>query len=351
MATAIVVHFSNVVAIDLDTISLDSPMRDFGLDSLIAIELKNWISRTLKAAVQTFEIVKAADLRELVTIVTRRSSLVRAYQPSGTRESIQCEGNRSELQEVSSSLILSTAPTDLMPLPLPNLDDSLDLYYDSVRVFLSDDNDRITRSAIQEFQQHGGLGQTLQDRLSQREADLQTENWLSDLFNAPYWLKMRRPINPFQHFFGSHIEGRFQHGQAERAAVISAAAFRFKHYLQTAQLKPDHLNDQPLCMATLERIFNCSRQPHSSIDKMKRFPSLDYFVALRRGRFYKITLKHNPGSPSYSLLEETFHKILEKERDCAPSIATLTADDRNNWAKVNIRPCQSRSVDTDKKDS
>ena len=332
VATAMMVHFSTLVALERDKMSLDSPMKDFGLDSLIAIEMKNWISRTLKAAVQTSEIVDAADLRELVTMVTRRSSLVIAYQPSAAHEGIHGDRQKPESQEAPSSKVAATALTKLDPNPLPNLDDSLDLYLYSIRVFLSDDNEQTTLSAIQDFRQRGGLGQELQDRLSQRAVDPQIDNWLYDLHNAFNYLKVRRPSH---NFFGSHLESPFPHSQAERAALVSAAAFRFKQHLETGELKPDRLNEQPLCMSSLLWIFNSSREPHSDIDQAKSFPGNDYLVALRRGHFYKITVSFEASSVSYSMLLETFQKVLEEDKDIAPCVATLTADDRNCWAKVN----------------
>ena len=258
-------------------------MTDFGLDSLIAIEPKNWISRTLQAAVQTSEIVDATTLRELVTTVTGRSSLLMAYQQQDDRESRQNDMEDPVLQSKElSQASLTSAPTRLGPGPLPSLDDTLELYLYSVRAFISKGSEQVTLSAIQEFQKGRGPGHVLQDRLSQKAADPQIDGWLHKCYAAHVYLKVRAPVNPFQQFFGSQIESDVRHGLAERAAVVSSAALQFKQRLETGQILPDVLNEHRLCMSSLQLLFNSNWEPHSGIDQIKSFPALEYFMVIRQ---------------------------------------------------------------------
>ncbi|KAJ4287790.1 hypothetical protein N0V90_012494 [Kalmusia sp. IMI 367209] len=50
----------------------------YGLDSLIAVELRNWIAKELRAPLQTFELMSPMSLAELAGVVARRSELVSA---------------------------------------------------------------------------------------------------------------------------------------------------------------------------------------------------------------------------------------------------------------------------------
>lgn len=68
---------SLLLAVDPDELSLDVPITDLGLDSLIAIELKNWVTKTLQASVQTSDIMDAASLRAFTALVTQWSDLVK----------------------------------------------------------------------------------------------------------------------------------------------------------------------------------------------------------------------------------------------------------------------------------
>lgn len=50
----------------------------YGLDSLVAVELRNWIAKELRAPLQIFELMSPLSLGELAGMVARRSELVPA---------------------------------------------------------------------------------------------------------------------------------------------------------------------------------------------------------------------------------------------------------------------------------
>ena len=331
---AIIKQLSALVAVDPDAVSLDAPMGDLGLDSLIAIELKNWIMQALQAAVQTSDIVDATNLRQLVTKVMQLSNLVNAYQQSQPKDNPNKETEKSSSQGLNDHQTLATDSGQLSASPLPTLYDTLDLYYYSVQALLDEDGRRKTLSAIEDFKNTKGLGINLQERLVQRASNTQIDNWLSDLYSASRFLGVRKPTNPYTHFFGSHFEGQGPHSQAERAAIISTATLHFKQDLENGRIEPDRLNDQELCMTSLYWQFNATREPHVGLDQMKQYPGNDHIVALRHGRFYKIKLPKELGSSTYERLRETFQCILDADGDSGPSVASLTADDRDHWAKV-----------------
>ena len=340
MAGAIRRQLSTLLALEYDKISLNSSLTDFGLDSLIAVELRNWITRTLQAVIQTSDIFDAPNLRALIETVSSRSVYVLAYQEAAVLNSVQGSVSSSGNHGTVEAEIQVTVPTKLLPNPLPNLENTLQLYLYSVRAFLSNEELEKTLRAIRDLQKSAGFGQVLQSRLAQRVKDPQIDNWLYDLYNAHVYLKVRAPVNPFQYFFGSHVASQDQvhHSQAERAAIISVVAFGFKQRLEANELEPDFLNEQPLCMESLQWLFNSTRRPHVPIDRLQRFPGNDYLVALRHGHYYKIMLRDGDSHVSFANLESKFQGILERDHEYAPSIAALTSCDRNDWAKV-LHPC------------
>ncbi|KAL2044068.1 hypothetical protein ABVK25_012498 [Lepraria finkii] len=227
-----------------------------------------------------------------------------------------------------------SAELNLPSYPLPELNDTLELYLQSVRVFCSDEELRQTSYAVGEFGKPGGLGEQLQERLRKRAQNPQVDNWLYDLYNSHLYLNCRAPINPFQHFFGSHIEGSVRHSQATRAAIIAITAFRFKQRLAAETLVPDLLNEQPLCMSSLHWLFNTVRVPKIGTDEIRKLPSLDYIVVLRQGCYFKVALQKEQEHVSFADLESLFHQILRSTYETGPAVAALTADDRDNWAQV-----------------
>ena len=57
-------------------VPLDVPLSDIGFDSLVSVELKNWIVRTFEATIQTAQISSAAGVAALAATITSRSKLV-----------------------------------------------------------------------------------------------------------------------------------------------------------------------------------------------------------------------------------------------------------------------------------
>ena len=68
---------SSLMAIDVGIMNLDKPIFDFGLDSLVAIELRNWIRRDFEASLQSLEILDGQSIRTLAKLILDRSQLVR----------------------------------------------------------------------------------------------------------------------------------------------------------------------------------------------------------------------------------------------------------------------------------
>lgn len=66
----------------------------------------------------------------------------------------------------------------------------------------------------------------------------------------------------------------------------------FKTLIDTNRVATDMLNDEPLCMDSLDWIFNASRKPYIGVDEMQRFPRHDYVVVMRHGHYFKVDLKN-----------------------------------------------------------
>lgn len=344
IAAAIAKQISALLAVDLDNINLDSPMESLGLDSLIAIELKAWITRTLQAAMQTSEILDTPNIRSLATTVAKRSTLVSTNQKQAISDGDPVYAATNDKTMVTKNRI--SQATGLPLPPLADLKSTLEFYLYTVSPFCSKEEYQKTTNAVQEFLKPGGLGLQLQSRLEARVNDNQIDNWLFDLYNRHVYLKQRAPIVPCGNFFGCHAATQIQHSQAERAAVISKAAFEFKQSLEKGEISPDYLNEQQLCMNTLQWLFHSIREPHNGVDQMRKFPSNDYLIAMRRGHFFKVALRKAERNISLPSLRSNFQAILDRRLEDAPPITSLTADERDSWTEVRSLPlhCRSRKL-------
>lgn len=190
-----------------------------------------------------------------------------------------------------------------------------------------------TRELIQDFKRPENGGR-LQQRLLERVNDPNLDCWLADLYNNSNFLDRNGPLVPFSSFFYTHKICDIRQTQAERAAIITTAAFEYKLLLEEGKVKPATLNDQPTDMYLFQYLFNTSRLPQIGSDKMERFPGNDYVVVLHKNRAFKVNLQHETKRVSYEQIERIFNWILGCPDNQASNLGILTADDRNMWAKV-----------------
>lgn len=76
MQLAIKTKLSRLLAVSMDEFRLDRSVASLGMDSLIAVELRNWIKTQLEAHVQMVELMSSITFAELSRIVSTRSRLV-----------------------------------------------------------------------------------------------------------------------------------------------------------------------------------------------------------------------------------------------------------------------------------
>ncbi|KAJ9248853.1 hypothetical protein DTO195F2_8710 [Paecilomyces variotii] len=72
---SLVVKLSEVLGISVDDMDPTVTVSSLGLDSLVAIEIRNWIARETEANVQVLELLSSGSLGSLVDIVLRKSKI------------------------------------------------------------------------------------------------------------------------------------------------------------------------------------------------------------------------------------------------------------------------------------
>lgn len=329
IAAAIGEWISGLVTLNGRELNLDLSVAEFGLDSLMATELKYWIAREFGAVIQMLNILDHKSIRALAAKVLATSTILNQSNKAPSRH----EPRQQPDNHIGSEQLSLSSRRRLPRLPLPDLKNTMQLYFNSRQAFLSaEEFDRISNS-IEEFQKDKGIGQELQSRLATLANDPFIDNWQSDLYAVNIYLSRRDPVHLTGTFYGGHLIS-VSHSQAERAAVMSSAAFVFKQLIDTNTVAPDFLNEEPLCMNSLKWIFNARRSPGIKVDKMHRFPGNDYLVALRHGHIFKVLLEVRDQAVSISNLNAIFQWILDKADEVLPSVAALTAEERSYWAEV-----------------
>jgi acyl carrier protein len=69
--------------IPVEDITLGSSLAEIGLDSLVAVEFRNWLLREVKTDIRVLDIVACKTIEELVVLVVRHSALLAHLDETG----------------------------------------------------------------------------------------------------------------------------------------------------------------------------------------------------------------------------------------------------------------------------
>jgi acyl carrier protein len=327
VAQALASKIRTLVAQSEEEISTKQRVTDLGIDSLVLVELKNWITQTIKVRLQDPEIFDTGSIADLAVLLAERSPLVSQSAssnstPSDGAEKPQVVKGESDHVRTDSAVDESELPKQ----PLPELDSSLELWLTVVRPGLSDKDYAEAVRLVEDLRRPGGQGRKLQARLTALACDPSVDNWQEELYNKFHYLKMRTPLVPQQNFAGTHYINR-QQSAAERAAIIATAAHEFQQHLEGGKVNHQIDRGRKLEKNQYQWLFNTTRQPQRGEDVVKKYPDNNYLVALRRGWVFKIKL----GLP-LPVLKGHFQRIIVSRCEPASLVGVLTTDDREVWA-------------------
>ncbi|KAK7184321.1 choline/Carnitine O-acyltransferase [Paraphaeosphaeria sporulosa] len=159
-----------------------------------------------------------------------------------------------------------------------------------------------------------GIGQKLGERLRARNHDLSVNSWQCDLYTDTCIENRNCPSsrsNILQLDSGRSVNAA---RVAQHAACVAAVAYQFKMRVDEG-LEPDVLNEQPLCVQSVDWIFNAST-------------ALCYETGI-----FHVPLPHAQGPTTWEHLQDVFDLIFHASNDNL-NTCTLAAGDRDAWAKV-----------------
>lgn len=73
VTTALVQKLSKALSIPQEDVDTSKPLHTFGVDSLLAVELKNYFTKEFDAEVAIFDIMGVASFENLSSVVVRKS--------------------------------------------------------------------------------------------------------------------------------------------------------------------------------------------------------------------------------------------------------------------------------------
>ncbi|KAL4900464.1 hypothetical protein BDW74DRAFT_188294 [Aspergillus multicolor] len=323
----------------IDDIRVDQSLATIGLDSLVSIELKNWMVRTFQVNLQTSELGGAGSILALSATVASRSKLIpEDIRQSGQKLAAKHVNGHDKPEDdqfaPNHNFYCCRASKELPRHPLVDLDEAITDLLNCISHFAHTQEEHAElRRKAHALSAPGGLGRKLYSQLRAQADDPSVESWIAGPLLKAMYLKRRYPIVPFSSFLGTHFDSAVPHTQAQRAAALTRSLAEFKHDLDSKKLKPDFLGERPNCGYSLTWLFNALREPGVSSDRMVRYPGVGHVAVLRRGHLFRLSLREGDGTiVSYAKLKATYQAILELDLPEKHWTGILTTDNRTSWA-------------------
>lgn len=79
-------RMAKVICLSVSDMDVSKPVYAYGVDSLVAVELRNWLAAELKSELSIFDLTSTASISDVGRKIASRSMLVKAELRSGTSE-------------------------------------------------------------------------------------------------------------------------------------------------------------------------------------------------------------------------------------------------------------------------
>ncbi|KAH7012488.1 uncharacterized protein B0I36DRAFT_299658 [Microdochium trichocladiopsis] len=342
IAQATVDKFAIFLNIPVEDLSIHQAPSAIGLDSLVSIELKNWIIRAFKATLQASELASAASILALAGTLAMRSKFV-----SPDIRNLTSNGNSAphdeEKAEQNGAGECTTkengihASVELPRLPVPDLDTAMQKYFDNNSHLATSPEELETfRDAVQDFIAPDNTTRKIYEDIKRKAADPSTSGAWANEYLMEYTFLTRREPTQYTSFAAIYHPSKNPHTQAEAAAIIATTAFRYKKEIDDGTLEPTYMLGIPVCTTLNKWLFNTARLPGVKRDETVK-GSGDYCVVMRRGRAFVVFLQEGGEDVPLDAVRDSVTAILDCVRDQGTQVGLLTSDRRDSWAKTRER--------------
>ena len=240
-----------------------------------------------------------------------------------TRE-LDMESSLSPLYEFQSKL-----PT----LPVPDLNESCQIYLKSVKPLCKDDDEyKAIEKSVNEFLLPDGMGPTLQKRLQLKNKNASKKSsWLATWWNVNQYLTFREPC-PINVSYYLQVENKLDLPQLQFAAQMAFHLNAIRLKVADGSLPQDNLRGkQPLCASAYKYLFNTCRIPAPESDIIGIYDPDKYhhIVVLHQNCIYTVDIKDQSVDQILKSLE--FVQVDAKKYEKEKPLAVCTAVHRDSW--------------------
>lgn len=237
---------------------------------------------------------------------------------------------------------------DQLPnLPVPSLEETLEKYQQSVKLFVSKEEFDRSQQIVREFRDE--IGRQLHNKLLQKAT--KDRNWMEKWWEEYAYLGIRDPhvpggnfaaADPYPRQFWPPQEGT----QVHRAALVSWFALKFWEALKTETLRADRAaNGTRFAMRSqYHRMFNESKIPGEQTDQLRFYFKTEregcapsHVLVICRGRYFTFDVLDGEGNIiTAPELESQLRRIgeISDGQPQGPAVGALTSEHRTVWHRL-----------------
>lgn len=354
-----VAKIAALTGVNATTLEEDHPLESIGMDSLIVIDLKNWIQREFGVSMQPSEIMEALGVSILANTLVNKSPFLRTVAPTAStshqdqvtsssetasREALseRDDGDHNEVQSQASSLADSAVEiyTPFRPRSEHGriLDQMLDEFLSSAScVSQSEEELAETERRVRAVKEAVAQGQfSPLDALEQQAHALEVKgfNWITHFSLGLPFLEIRSPLVPSQNVFAVHpIRDGIVPTAIERATTLALAACRcLESIIQDGSDASARIGG-----LAVPRLFNSVRLPAPIMDEVVKHHIEKFFVVLYHGHAFKVCV---PPDVTWTQLNALLTEVTQLGDTFSHEesyVAALTTAARPVWAKLRDR--------------
>ena len=255
---------------------------------------------------------------------------------------------------VESDAVPNWHQSDLPPLPLPQLSDTLERYLKTVRPLLTDAEFAHTTAVVTDFQREGGEGETLQAFLEEKAGS--ERNWMEEWWEQLAYLRTRTTMAIHINWFGVFPEWGFPIDKVSAATAMLDGMLKTRARIEKGEYPVEEMRGNPLDMHQFTRIFGMTRVPATDADELVQKADSRHVAVMRDGAIIILDVYSAAGAPlgipelraaltaalamadaAYELENQASEGGKEDKRDGSvvgthTNTSLLTALDRNVWA-------------------
>ncbi|EJS42473.1 cat2p [Saccharomyces arboricola H-6] len=255
---------------------------------------------------------------------------------------------------------------DLPPLPVPELNSTLNKYLQTIRPFCNSvETFERQQLLCKDFSEH--MGPILQDRLKEYSSD--KRNWMSKFWDEQSYLQYDDPIIPYVSYFYAHKPlpnhlSKIDKDPLIKATAIISTVIKFIEAIKDESLPVEIIKNTPFCMNSFSLMFNNSRLPGNPQDNQDTniFYSIyenNFMTIAYKGKFYKLVTHNGDNKPlsENEIWKQLYSVVFQGSQPESKlgGIGSLTSLPRDQWRKVHSDlakdPISQNSLETIHKSS